>query len=47
VARSTVGNISGKVAGNESVTIVRHNAQTRKLTALVAESLGQSRLFSE
>jgi len=46
VARGTLGNISDKIAGNESIAIVRDDAQTRKLTTLSVESLGQARLLS-
>jgi hypothetical protein len=46
VARGTLGNISDKIEGNESIAIVRDDAQTRKLTTLSVESLGQARLLS-
>ena len=45
VARGTLGNISDKISGNESIAIVRGDAQTRKLTTLAVESLGQARLL--
>jgi hypothetical protein len=46
VARGTLGNISEKIAGNESIEIVKGDAQTRKLRTLAMESLGQARLLS-
>jgi len=46
VAGGTLGKVSDKIAGNETIANVRGDAQTRKLTTLAVESLGQARLLS-
>lgn len=46
MASGTLGNISDKIAGNENIEIVRADAQTRKLTTLAVEGLGQATLLS-